>query len=298
MMAFKRNLILAPVLFYLLSLATVPVLAADEARPLTAEAEKALKPGDSFRECPRCPEMVVVPAGRFIMGSPPDEEVSPHTYKKGEEPQREVTIAKPFAVGKFEVTADEYRACLEDGECLDWGKTLKWPEGRKPMRSLTWYMAKGYLLWLSKKTGKPYRLLSEAEWEYAARAGTTTPYYTGKTITPEQAWFSHPDEGLAGGPTEVGRFPPNPFGLYDMAGNVAEWTEDCAHNDYKGAPTDGSPWFETHDGSWYDCELRKARGGDWYDTHRYLRSAARGGVARSGSRHATVGFRVARTLEQ
>jgi len=269
-------------------LAPLLMSATNGAFALTPQQEKAIKPGETFKECERCPEMVVLPAGRFQMGSPASDASVPPATRRTEEPQREVTIVRWLAVGKYEVTAGELRACIDDGGCKSWtGGTP--PEGRYPMSGLTWHMAKDYVAWLAKKSGKPYRLLSEAECEYAARAGTATPYYTGDTITAKQARLSASSPGKAAGPLEVGQFPPNPFGLHDMAGNAEEWVEDCFSDTYTGAPTDGSAWLTGN------CEIRMARGGDAYSIAVHLRSAARNGFSASSR---SFGFRVARTLER
>jgi formylglycine-generating enzyme required for sulfatase activity len=162
-------------------------LAAEEERKRKEAAEAAMpKPGETFRDCPDCPEMVVVPAGSFMMGSPASE-----ANRQGDEgPQRTVKIGKPFAVGKFEVTFDEWDACVADGGCTQKPGDEGWGRGRRPVIYVSWYDAQEYTGWLSRKTGKSYRLLTEAEWEYAARAGTSTPFSTGATITPDQATLS------------------------------------------------------------------------------------------------------------
>ena len=270
----------------ILALSAMP--GTDTALALTPQQEKALKPGEAFKECERCPEMVAVPAGRFMMGSPATDASVPPATRRSEEPQHEVTIARPFAVGKFEVMADEFRACIDEGGCKSWTGGTK-PEGRHPIGGLSWNMAKDYVAWLAKKAGKPYRLLTEAEWEYAARAGTTTPYYTGDTITAKQARFSAGSAGKATDTLDAGQFPPNPFGLHDMAGNVEEWVEDCFNDGYKGAPADGSAWLAGI------CDIRMARGGDYYGMAVHVRSAARNGFDASSR---SFGFRVARTLGQ
>ena len=152
--------------------------------PLTPAREHALQPGDSFRECATCPEMVVVPAGSFVMGSPAPE------YGRGsnEGPQHTVTFAQTFAVGRFSVTFDEWDACVADGGCGSYPPPDQgWGRGRRPVTSVSLYDANGYLTWLSRKTGATYRLPSEAEREYFTRAGTTTPYWWGSTISPDQA---------------------------------------------------------------------------------------------------------------
>jgi formylglycine-generating enzyme required for sulfatase activity len=189
---------------------------------------RCLRAKDTFRDCVECPEMVMVPAGSFIMGSPASEEAR----LDHEEPQHKVIIARPFAVGRFEVTFAEWDACVVAGGCLHRPNDAGWGRERRPVINVSWNdITNEYLPWLSRETGKPYRLLTEAEWEYAARAGTTTPFSTGETITSEQANF----HGFLtyGGSTsvvdrsktlEVGSFAPNAFGLYDMHGNVWEWT--------------------------------------------------------------------------
>lgn len=242
-----------------------------------------------FKDCTDCPEMVVVPAGEFTMGSPPSEMQA--------EAQHRVTIAYPFAVGKFTITFDEWQACLKDGGCDGYlPDDQGWGRGNRPVIDVSWENAKGYVDWLSRKTGKPYRLLSESEWEYVARAGTTTRFSVGDAISPNQANFDGSDDGS--GPSEinrqktmpVGSFPPNGFGLYDMQGNVVQWVEDCWHNDYTaGVPTDGSAWLEGR------CDGRVMRGGSWQDSQSELRSSARLGEFKGESSY-TDGFRIARDL--
>jgi formylglycine-generating enzyme required for sulfatase activity len=271
-----------------------PVLAFDPNRapvPLTAAEERSLKPKDSFKECQSCPEMVVVPAGSFMMGASASEiaalkkEYANPAVLDQEAPQRKVTIARPFAVGKFEVTFAEWYACLAEGGCTHRPDDNGWGRGKRPVMRVSWIDITGqYLPWLSRKTGKTYRLLSEAEWEYAARADTTTRYAFGDTINTSQAQLS------AVRTAEVGSFPANKFGLHDMHGNVWEWVEDGWHPDYKGAPLDGTVWASG------DVSLRVLRGGafNFPDPH-YLRSAIRFRVQPTG-RSNNGGFRVARTL--
>ena len=253
--------------------------------------EKCLKPGDVFEDCGDCPKMVVVPAGSFMMGSPPSE----FGRSDDEGPQRRVTIPRAFAVGKFEVTFAEWDACITAGGCKHPPKN-SWGRGRRPVINVTWGDAKIYVSWLSRKTGKAYRLLSEAEWEYAARAGTMTPFSTGWTITTDQANFDGTKtyNGSRKGvyrkqTTAVGMFSANGFGLQDMHGNVWEWVEDCYHKNHTGAPTDGSSWISGN------CNSRVFRGGSWYDNPWHLRSANRNKIY-TEFRNSFVGFRVARTL--
>ena len=202
---------------------------------LTAQAEQALKPGDTFKECASCPEMVVVPAGSFIMGSP-ENEVG---RQDNEGPQRKVTIHQPFAVGKFEITLDEwYRLLRRISGCLRYQFDLA--HGRAPMRNVSWSDVKQYVAWIARVTGKPYRLLTEAEWEYVARAGQPERFSFGddEAKLGEHGWY-HDNSG--GERQPVGQKKPNAFGLYDTHGNLWEWVEDCYKDNYNGAPTDGSP---------------------------------------------------------
>src|SRR5262249_18175090 len=227
---------------------------------LTAAKEQALKPGDSFEECAQdCPEMIVIPAGSFTMGSPQTEAGHDET----EEPQHLVTIGKSFAVAKYEVTYADWDACAKSGGCNgykpnDYGLA---DANKVPVLNVNWDDAKAYVAWLTLVTGKSYRLLSEAEYEYAARAGTTTAYPWGDDIGKNNAdcngcgsqWDNER-------PAPVGSFPPNKFGLYDMVGNVFEWVEDCWHANYTNAPKDGSPWLTESGGN---CDTRVVRGGSW-----------------------------------
>ncbi len=249
-------------------------------------------PGETFRDCPTCPEMVVVPSGSFTMGSPSNEE----GRSANESPQRKVTIARPFAVGKFEVTFAEWDACVAGGGCTHKPADEGWGKGRRPVINVSWNDAKAYVAWLSKTTGQPYRLMTEAEWEYAARAGTTTPFHTGATISTDQAnydgtlTYNGSSKGASRQkPVEVGSFPANAFGLHDMHGNVWEWVEDCWIVSYKGAPSDGSKAQDTK-----DCS-RVLRGGSWVYIPGNLRSAGRLRGSSDG-RLINFGFRVARPV--
>jgi formylglycine-generating enzyme required for sulfatase activity len=262
---------------------------------LDAAKEQALKPGNSFKECAHdCPEMIVVPAGSFMMGSPRTEK----GRYDNEGPQHPVTIAKPFAVGKFDVTFDEWDACVRIGGCKP-GSKLKdggWGRGRRPVINVSWDDATDYVTWLSKMTSKKYRLLSEAEWEYAARAQTkiTDPSTSFSFGDDERelglyAWYSANSYGKT---WPVGQKLGNAFNLFDMHGNVLQWVEDCYHENYEGSPpNDGSPWK----GDNVDCTFRVYRGGAYNLDPLWLRSAYRD---RAGSSYTTprAGFRVARTL--
>jgi formylglycine-generating enzyme required for sulfatase activity len=254
--------------------------------PLAEEREKALGPGDGFRECNLCPDMVVVPAGSFLMGSPETEP----GREPSEGPQHRVTIARPFAVAKFAVTSAEWQACVRERGCRDdaddgWG-------ARAAVTGPSWNDAQSYATWLSKRTGKTYRLLSEAEYEYAARGGTETAYAWG-----EAAGTGHADCAGCGSrsgnnrPAPVGAFAPNGFGLHDMTGNEQSFVEDCWHDTYDGAPSDGAAW--TRGG---DCGTRVVRGGSWASNPVELRSASRS-ISGTSDRYPIIGFRVARTLE-
>ena len=259
-----------------------------------AEALKRRWPaGKKIQDCPYCPEMVVVPAGSFMMGSPPDE-----TDKDvRESPHHQVMIPKPLAVGKYEVTFAEWDACVSDGGCGGHRPhDESWGRGRRPAINVSWKDAQEYVRWLSQKTNRQYRLLSEAEWEYAARAKTETPFHFGKEISPFQAnydgnyTYGKGAEGMFHEKTVVvGSFQANPFGLYDVHGNVWEWVDDCWHKSYAGAPSDGSAWTGG------DCSHRVLRGGSWNDTPKDLRSAYRD-RSTTGDRDFIIGFRVARTL--
>ena len=231
--------------------------------------------------------MVVIPAGSFTMGSPANEpERDPD-----EGPQRRVTIG-PFAIGKTEVTFAEWDACVTAGGCNGYKPPDQgWGRGSRPVVNVSWKDAKAYVSWLSQHTGKPYRLPSEAEWEYAARAGTTTRYAFGDAITPKDANYS---ESKLGKTTEVGAYPPNAWGLYDMHGNVWEWVEDIYHDSYKGAPTDGTAWTDGEGEN--SSRDRVIRGGSWGNDPRVLRSAIRDRYE-PDDRNNVLGFRVARTLD-
>ena len=266
---------------------------ASQVRPyvLTAAKERTLKPGDAFKECAQdCPEMIVVPAGSFMMGSPTTEQ----GHQKYEEPQHTVTIAKPFSVSKYELTFDEWDTCVNYGDCPQGVSDSSFGRGQQPVINVTWDDAQHYVAWLSKMTGKTYRLLSEAEYEYATRAGTQTAYPWGNDIKLNgTAMANCNDCGSKWDNSQtapVGSFAPNKFGLYDMVGNVLEWTEDCVHNNYEGAPADGSAWIEGG-----NCKRRIDRGGSWLKSPDALRSAVRSWNA-TDFRNYYLGVRVGRTL--
>lgn len=251
----------------------------------------AQAPGTIFRDCADCPEMVVVPPGDFMMGAWDDDGI-PEPW---EQPVHRVTIARPFAVGRFEVTFDEWDLCVAEGGCVYRPDDLGNGRGRRPVIRVVYTEMQAFLQWLSLRTGYVYRLLSEAEWEYVARAGTTTPFYIGQTISMDDANFVD----LGSGALPVGSYAPNPFGLYDIAGNVWEQVDDCFTDNYIDAPTNGGPWLTG------DCSKRVQRGGSFAvfgDSH-YVRSAHRSYQsdtleymgADEIEQHST-GFRVARDL--
>jgi len=231
---------------------------------------QSLAPGARFRDCERCPEMVVVPGGLFEMGSPPGE----RDRRANEGPQRKVTIARPFAVGRFEVTFEEWEACLLDGGCDRWPADQGWGRGKRPVIDVSWEDAIRYVAWLSKRSGHAYRLLSEAEWEYVARAG------------------SAPAAGERTLPVTDSSLRPNQLGLAGVLGNVWEWVADCSNPDYGGAdaPSDGRA-RETG-----NCALRGLRGGSFLTAPRGLRPAARSFYP-AGRRDINIGLRVASAIE-
>lgn len=266
---------------------------------LATGGTKCIEPGSgqSFKDCAECPELVVVPAGSFLMGST-QEEIAALTeahgdYFKGEGPQHEVRIPRQFAVGKFEVTWNEWEACVAAGGCdgegvEEAGGDMYWGKGNRPVINVSWDDAQGYVKWLSEKTGKIYRLMSEAEWEYAARAGTTSRYWFGddESELGEHGWY--------GGKTHpVGQKPANPWGLYQVHGNVWEWVADCWNNSYADKPDS----LKAGGGVWTagNCNLRVLRGGSWYSNPWFLRSAVRYRYFRD-YRLDYYGFRLARTL--
>lgn len=273
--------------------AVVPAVVVPAPEPVAAA-------GTVFRDCVHCPEMVVVPAGSFVMGS---SALETGLYEN-ETPAHKVVLAKPFAVGKFEITFDEWNVCVAEKACRpawDGG----WGEGRRPVIHINYDQAVGYTEWLSEKTGKAYRLLTEAEWEYAARAGTDKLRYWGNSteracqfanVADQSARQKHPDwadtfdcNDNAAQTALVGSYRPNAFGLYDMLGNVWEWVDDCYHAHYQGAPTDGSARHAM------DCTLRVYRGGSWYGFPKEVRTALRIKSVPTFSND-DLGLRVARSL--
>lgn len=296
---------------------------------LPAARARTPAPGASFRDCSNgCPEMVVVQQGGFTMGAPAGEEERenwPKERRGYSVPQHLVTIRHRFAIAKFDVTRDEYAQFVAEtnrpdaDSCVtlnasgafittngNWHSPGFSQTGRDPVVCVSWDDAQAYVAWLSAKTGHAYRLPTEAEWEYAARAGTTTARYGSDnpaevcryTNVGDLDYFEqHPgDSGVNRAcrdgyafTSPVESFPPNQFGLSDMLGNVMNWTEDCWNANYSGAPTDGTAWQSG------DCGRRVVHGGSWDMDLSGARSANRRGIPTS-LRNTTLGFRVARTL--
>jgi formylglycine-generating enzyme required for sulfatase activity len=276
--------------------------------------ESALQPGQTFKECRNCPEMVVLPPGRFVMGSPPDEPL-----RRDNERQQEVTLPRAFALAKTAVTWDQWEACVRDGRCDGAGVDIAlrtrdngepnpdyrdYGRGNRPVVGLSWYDAQAFVGWLNAKTGEDdaYRLPSEAEWEYAARAGTSTAFPWGAELDHDHGNFGQDGNGL-GGRAEgrdvwvnetapVASFPPNAFGLYDMHGNTFEWTEDCYEADRAHAPSNGAANKEGN------CANRVFRNGTFLSNPYMQRSARRGAPYPATQRGRNyLSFRVAKTLE-
>lgn len=294
----------------------------------TQRAIPRLDAGRVFRDCANCPEMIVVPAGSFIMGSPTSES----GRHENEGPQRVVVISQSFAVSKFEITKGQYAAFAKEtarpalGNCWHW-KTVqsKWVNDdpsinwkmpgfeqtdEHPAVCVSWEDSTAFAQWLSRKTGKHYRLLTEAEWEYAARAtaDTARPWGDDPDVAcehanvadqafsrvvsfadPKQAVNSHRCDDGNPQTSRVGSYPPNRFGLHDMIGNALEWVDDCLNKSYVGAPRDGIAWTSG------DCAQRMMRGGAWDNDARVARSAMRIWDSTT-SRSSNVGFRIAQTL--
>ncbi|PWC38011.1 hypothetical protein TSO352_09885 [Azospirillum sp. TSO35-2] len=236
--------------------------------------------GNSFRDCETCPVMVRLPPGSFQMGS---EKGDP-----SERPLHGVTLSKPVAIGVYEVLVGEWRACVQGGGCTDMPRMTN-PGDGTAVHNISWEDAQAYVKWLSQKTGQRYRLPSEAEWEYAARAGTAGPYWWGGDagIVADCQNCGGPHEPLT--PAVAGGYKPNPFGLHDMNGGVAEWVADCWNKNYSGAPTDGSAWQRGN------CRKRVLRGGSWRSGLADITDTARNFYDQD-VRYLNNGFRVAREL--
>ena len=255
--------------------------------PPPASAPAPEKPASSaaslteIKDCPTCPPLIGLPQGAFTMGSNTDDPT--------ERPAHHVSIPRPFALGKYEVTNEQWNACVDAGGCQRLSGAAA-PAKNTPVRDVSWDDAQAYVKWLSKATGKSYRLPTEAEWEYAIRGGTSTRYWWGDQMRPGKANCKDCGEPWnADGPAAVGAFAANPYGLYDMNGSVWEWVSDCWHNSYKAAPADGRSWDEA------DCRVRVIRGGSWREGGDYMLSSTRFKYGAS-VRHSQNGFRVARDL--
>ncbi|WP_426111216.1 formylglycine-generating enzyme family protein [Pseudomonas sp. DSP3-2-2] len=281
----------------LLGAAMLALLLPTLAQASTPEA----KPGSVIRDCKDCPELVVLPAGTFSMGSPDDE----MGRQPDEGPQHDVTFTKPFAISRFQVLSGEWNAYLRDTgytmpdgdkrpgrECIA-GKPRYTMTNRHPAVCMDYKEATAYVAWLSKKTGKAYRMVSESVREYAARGGTSGPFPFPLDEGKEYSIAKHantygPEDGFSFA-APAGSFAPNAFGMYDMHGNVYEWVADCYNDSYNGAPTDGSPWLTG------DCTLQGIRGNDWTEAPIFSRSGNRNNL-RPYLRGDWLGFRVVRDL--
>lgn len=250
--------------------------AAAAAAPATAAR------GGELRDCPACPVLVALSPGGFTMGS--------STSDPAERPPHHVNIGQPFAIGKYEVTVEQWNACADANACPKIG-TNGSDAKNAPIRDVSWDDAQQYVAWLSKSTGKSYRLPTEAEWEYAARGGTGSAYWWGDQMKKGNANCKDcGDPWSQEAPASVGSFAANPYGLHDMNGSVWEWVGDCWHSSYKGAPADGRAWDEN------GCTARVIRGGSWREGAPYMVSSTRFKYSTS-VRQSQNGFRVARDMK-
>jgi formylglycine-generating enzyme required for sulfatase activity len=256
-----------------------PAPAPPPAAPQPPAASQPAASQAAIRDCPQCPEIVLIAAGAFEMGSTEMFDF--------EAPVHQVSIRKPFYIGRREVTFEEWDVCIAEGGCKQRPDDRGMGRARRPAIDLDWDDAKGYTAWLSQKTGHTYRLPSESEWEYVARAGSTTTYPWGKTVDKDKANCIGCTTDPLKKAVDTGSFKPNAFGIYDMTGNAAEWVEDCWNDNYRGAPADGSAWTKPQ------CRERVLRGGSFNNDPRYLRSAARFKYDHD-VRFYTNGFRVVR----
>jgi formylglycine-generating enzyme required for sulfatase activity len=245
-----------------------------------APAAAVPEDGEIFRDCPECSEMVVIPSGEFKMGS--EETI----YEK---PVHRVVIANSFAIGRREVTFDEWDLCVAAGGCKYRPDDRGWGRGNRPVIDVSWDDAQDFMSWLSQKTGRKYRLPSEAEWEYAARAGTESSFWWGRSAVKGNANCEDCGDSPLRKTLPTQSFRPNGFGLFDVAGNAAEWVEDCWNDSYRGAPANGSAWTTGQ------CQQRSLRGGSFASKAVFARSAARFRYDQN-VRYYANGFRVARDL--
>jgi len=237
----------------------------------------------SFRDCSLCPEMVPLGAGRFVMGS--------NSGDSSERPVHTVTLSRDFAMGRYEVTIAEWQACVQAGGCQPVGEAQDGVPDNTPVNNVSWRDAHDFARWLAQTTGKPYRLPTEAEWEYATRAGTRSRFWWGNELGDGRANCRD-----CGGPWDrrkpaaAGSYAANPFDLHDTSGGVWEWVSDCWHDSYSRAPTDGSSWEKA------DCRVRVLRGGSWRNDSSYVHSSSRFKYD-AEVRYKANGFRVAMDLE-
>jgi formylglycine-generating enzyme required for sulfatase activity len=250
--------------------------------PAAVKPKRSMASGESFKDCPSCPEMLAISPGQFVMGD--------NKGDRSERPAHRVRISEPFAIGKYEVTVGQWSECVKAGACKSVSANIKTSDNA-PIRDVSWDDAHDYVSWLSRITGAPYRLPTEAEWEYANRAGSTTTYWWGDKMVPGKAnckdcgglW----DQKL---PAEIGSYEANPNGLHDMNGNVWEWVSDCWHRNYQGAPSDGKSWDDAN------CTVKVIRGGSWRNDKTYVHSASRFKYD-TYVRYLLNGFRVARSMD-
>ncbi len=266
---------------------------------LTAIERLTLAPGKPFRDCPVCPEMRVMPVGAFRQGASDEDPL----VLEQERPRRLVNISRPFAAGIYEVTFGQWDACVEAGGCSHRPPDNGWGRGDRPVMMVSWNDAQEYVAWLSERTGQVYRLPSESEWEYFARADTTGPWQGGSpaavclvgNVAGAETGFDwqHEDceDPVPVGTVPVGAFRPNKAGLFDVIGNVAEWTADCMNLSYLDAPTDGSAWSRGI------CSSHMTRGGSWVTGSRDIRLSSRFNL-KNGDRNDFTGFRVVREIDE
>jgi formylglycine-generating enzyme required for sulfatase activity len=253
--------------------------------PAAAPAQAAASPSTvaaEIKDCPACPPLISLPGGSFTMGS--------NTSDPSEKPAHPVTIGAPFAIGKYEVTVQQWNACANAGACPKIAQPAA-TAANAPMRDVSWEDAQQYVKWLGGVSAKPYRLPTEAEWEFAARGGTATPFWWGAQMAAGKANCKDCGPPWSDArPADAGSFAANPYGLYDTSGSVWEWVADCWHANYKSAPDDGRAWDQPN------CALRVIRGGSWREGAAYMVASTRFRYD-AGVRHAQNGFRVARSIK-
>jgi formylglycine-generating enzyme required for sulfatase activity len=263
-----------------------PAPAPAPAPAVAATAPAKTAAGNEIKDCPSCPALIPITPGNFSMGSNNDD--------PAEKPPHRVSIAHAYAIGKTAVTVEQWNACVDAGACTRIAPDAESntpPPANSPMRNVSWDDAQVYVKWLSKTGGKPYRLPTEAEWEYAARGGTQDTYWWGNQFKKGMGDCKDcGDPYSATMPTPVASFAANPYGLYDMNGGVWEWVADCWHSSYKGAPADGRAWDDP------SCSVRVIRGGSWREGSAYMQSATRFKYS-SSVRQSQNGFRVLREMQ-